>query len=169
MKIICLKGLEIQQNVMWLFFDNTYFLNCFLSLFSSHLFRKSSSRCYIFHLSSPRQVAFLKRTIKKYGKTDWICIFFLFWWVMRLVLVIFMIRLHSCAFWLLPIIKIEIFATYYSILLLEICLLRGLPAAPSFYLLCNVKSIDINKTTEDGMTLLMLTYAYVLAKSVKFL
>ena len=52
------------------------FFNCFLSLFSSHLFRKSSSRCYIFHLSSPHQVAFLKRTIKKYGKTDWICIFF---------------------------------------------------------------------------------------------
>ena len=155
MKIICLKGLEIQQNVMWLFFDNTYFFNCFLSLFSSHLFRKSSSRCYIFHLSpTPHQVAFLKRTIKKYGKTDWICNF-LFWWVMRLVLVIFMIRLHSCAFWLLPIIKIEIFSTYYSILLLEICLLRGLPAAPSFCLLSNVKSIDINMTTEDGMTLWM--------------
>ena len=63
------------------------FFNCFLSLFSSHLFRKSSSRCYIFHLSSPHQVAFLKRTINKYGKTDWICIFFYFdelwdwfWW-----------------------------------------------------------------------------------------
>ena len=75
LKIICLKGLEIQQNVMWLFCDNTYFL--LLSLFSSHLFRKSSSRCYIFHLSSPHQVAFLKRTIKKYGKTDWICNIFI--------------------------------------------------------------------------------------------
>ena len=78
MKIICLKGLEIQQNVMWLFCDNTYFL--LLSLFSSHLFRKSQ---FIFHQSPPK-LHFFSRTIKVENRLNLQYFYFELWLVLLL-------------------------------------------------------------------------------------